>query len=84
MRICSTIGTEPTNVVSTSNAATGIASDTAASFLQAEGEGVEPSRLLSSSRFERGAIADWLDLPFVQQVSLIVRGNLSTRKHDTE
>ena len=31
---------------------------------EAEGEGVEPSRPLSSSRFERGAIANWLALPF--------------------
>ena len=30
---------------------------------QAEGEGVEPSRQLRSTRFERVAIANWLALP---------------------
>ena len=34
--------------------------------LSAEGEGVEPSRRLSSSRFERGAIANWLALPILK------------------
>ena len=33
------------------------------SLVEAEGEGVEPSRLLRSTAFEAAAIADWLALP---------------------
>ena len=32
--------------------------------MKAEGEGVEPSRLLRSTAFEAAAIANWLALPF--------------------
>jgi hypothetical protein len=43
------------------------ASATPRGHQSAEGEGVEPSRAYSASpRFERGAIASWLALPFIE------------------
>jgi hypothetical protein len=46
-------------------------------LLPAEGEGVEPSRACASSRFERGAIAHWLALPYFSPLRLSPRTSRS-------